>query len=239
MRSDGVLTDMYDYSPTLYACSVAPLEDRMLFHTAYEAMPKARRQKTDQFYFPKDKRLSVGAELLLRYVLIASGISDLPETFEYGEQGKPFLPDHSLWFNLSHSGDWVLCAVAGCEVGCDIEKVAPVDLRVAKRFFFHSEYERIMEEPIKEKQTELFFRYWTLKESFMKATGLGMKLPLHDFEIVMGEEVSVLQSVDDRLYHFSEYLEIPGYCCSICTVGEKPESGIRIVDIQSVLKRLT
>ena len=88
-------------------------------------------------------------------------------------------------FNLSHSGNYVLCAFSDRpreEVGCDIEVVKTYLPRIAKRFFTDAEYQRL-EEADKGEQSDLFFRHWVLKESFMKATRLGTRLDTRSFEI--------------------------------------------------------
>ncbi|MBO6268186.1 MAG: 4-phosphopantetheinyl transferase family protein, partial [Clostridium sp.] len=68
----------------------------------------------------------------------------------------------------------------------------------------------------------LFFRFWTLKESFMKATGLGFRLPLDAFSIIPGPEgVTLRQQVDSRQYYFREYDLQDGYRYALCS-AEKP-----------------
>lgn len=226
---------MRDFSPTLFASCVEPLADPVLFRTAYDAVPSYRREKTDRFRFLKDKRRALGAELLLRHAAREAGAADFPADLRLGEQGKPYLPGHEFHFNLSHSGDWVICAAAHCEVGCDVEQIASADFRVAKRFFTRSEYEQITAQETEETRNLMFYRYWTLKESFQKVTGLGMKLPMKAFEIQTIGEISVCQSVDDRQYFFSEYRELSGYCCALCTAGERPDPVLRTVDMKALL----
>ncbi len=219
--------------PVLYAACVTELSDESLYAAACERVSEARREKAERLRFEKDKRLSVGAELLLRYALRPVGVEEL--SFAYGEYEKPCLQGRSIHFNLSHSGEWVLCAVGGCELGCDIEQLAPVNLKIAKRFFAPDEYEDIAAAPTPEEQRERFFRYWTLKESFMKATGLGLRLPMNEFSIRRGEKIAVRQSVDERDYVFREYSDIDGYCCALCTAGQEPEPTLRIVDVTRLL----
>ena len=223
------------FSPRIFAACVSPLEDSVLYKAAYALASPARRQKADRFLMEKDRRLCLGAELLLRRAVHSVGAGDFFGDFRYGEYGKPCFGESTLRFNLSHSEEWVVCAVANCEVGCDVELIAPVDPKLAERFFSGDEYRDILSQPAPEAETEMFFRYWTLKESFMKATGLGMKLSLRSFEIVLGEEISVRQSVDGRQYFFREYGDIPGYRCAACAVGERPDDILNIVDLGTIL----
>lgn len=219
----------------LYAADVSVFADPQLYAEAYAAASPARREKIDRYHFAKDRYLSLGAETLLHYALRLAGIRELPVTFDYGPQGKPYLKDGCVYFNISHSGNWVICAVSACEVGCDVEKIVPIDLKIAERFFFHEEYDDIAAQTTQETQNEMFYRYWTLKESFMKATGLGMKLPLDSFRIVLGSEISVEQSVDGRNYRFIEYDVIPGCKCALCTAGDGRAAALHMTDLRQIL----
>ena len=198
-----------------YCSDVSFLDDPQVYDRAYESMPEYRRKKVDAFKFPKDKKLSMGVELLLR-----KAMSDLGEDMgdmSISKDGKPFLVGSKIQFNLSHSGTMAMCSVSDKEVGCDVELVEPIDLRIAEKFFFDSEYDTIASLE-GDSRYEMFYRFWTLKESFMKITGLGMRLPLNSFRITLGDEIKVDQSVDDRQYHFREFFLDDGYryaCCSL------------------------
>ena len=184
-----------------------------------------RRNKAMSYRFMKDRCLSLGAELLLRDALCDFGIDRTePLEFEYRKNGKPYLRGHDdIFFNLSHSGDYVMCAVSGSEAGCDVQKMDKGDMKLAERFFTEREYHAIADLSTEEKRRDMFYRYWTLKESFMKVTGLGMQLALDAFEILIdddaapGERIALTQHVDDRTYSFTEYDCIPGYKAAVCT----------------------
>lgn len=83
-----------------------------------------------------------------------------------GEKGKPFYCGvENVFFNISHSGDYVVCAVSDREIGIDIEKRAKARMEVAGRFFHGEEVAQLkmLEE---DKQDQLFFNSWSVKESF-------------------------------------------------------------------------
>ena len=81
----------------------------------------------------------------------------------------------------------VLCAISDREVGADIEYIDPtIDLNIAKHYFYNSEYENIMNA---KNRPDEFFKYWVLKESYMKYTGLGMNLQLDSFEIMIEDTI--------------------------------------------------
>lgn len=220
----------------LYAASVVPLKDQELFRLAYSNASAGRREKTDRYRFERDKCLSLGAEMLLQYGLREANTETTAICGKSDPLGKPKLSNTNLHYNISHSGDWAICAVSDIEVGCDIEKIGSADLNVAKRFFCPEEYAHIAEQASPTEQRLLFYRYWTLKESFIKATGLGLTMPLDSFQILLGERIFVKHSPDQHSYSFAEFGDIPGYCCAICGIGDIPKVQLKIIDLHSLSK---
>lgn len=220
---------------TLYAASVSLLEDVDLYRLAYNNASPERRQKVDSYRFDKDRRLCLGAEMLLQYGLRQANVEYDQVRIKAGPYGKPSFENIPLYYNISHSGDWVMCAISDNEIGCDIEKIQSADLHIAERFFCPEEYHHIAEQKSELERNLLFYRYWTLKESFMKATGLGMKLPFNDFRIELGESIRVAQAVDKRKYSFAEFGDVSGYCCAACSIGEPPEAELKVINLHAYL----
>ena len=220
-------------STKVYFRDISSLTDEELFKSMLDEVSDTRRKKVMSYRFMKDRCLSLGAELLLRDALCDFGIGRTePLVFEYRKNEKPYLRGRdNIFFNLSHSGDYVMCTVSGSEIGCDIQKIDKADIKLAERFFTEREYHAIADLPTEEERKDMFYRYWTLKESFMKVTGLGMQLALDAFEILIGNPDSMLkpaadtsdtcitltQSVDDRTYSFTEYDSILGYKAAVYT----------------------
>lgn len=225
----------YDFQPVLFVSPVSALEDNKLFDKAYSVVGEERKAKTDRYRFGKDKRLSLGAGVLLKYALSYLGFSQKTDEIIYGENEKPYFKNNGIYFNLSHSGDYAVCAVSPCEIGCDIELIKPVKLNVAEKFFTNNEFKHILSLNTDEEKSDLFYRYWTLKESFMKATGLGMRLSLNSFEILLGDEISVKQSVDGGKYSFKEFDEISGYKCAVCISEYTDDIPLIITDVKDIL----
>ena len=218
----------------LYAANVACLRDPGLYAAAYEAAPLWRREKADRCRMQRDKCLSLGAGLLLGEALRNAGY-EAPSAVTYGENGKPFLADIPLSFSLSHSGEWVVCALADREVGCDVERVRPVRTAVAGRYFRPEEAATIAAAPTPDERYDRFFRYWTLKESFVKALGSGLRLPLSAFTIILGDPPTVAQSVDPREFCLFEVTGIPGCRCALCAEAPADPPLLRIVEIPAIL----
>ena len=105
--------------------------------------------------------------------------------FEKGEKDKPEIcnPPLPLRFNISHTKNLIICAVMlNDDIGCDVENTTRNNdvLAIADRFFSPSESAELFSLPL-EQQRSRFFDYWTLKESYIKAWGLGLAIPLKDF----------------------------------------------------------
>lgn len=201
----------------LYLASVAPLRDEALFRTALSRVGTARAETVARLRPADRKRLSLGAGLLLRHALRERGLDPDAVRVEPGAHGKPYLPDvPNVCFNLSHSGEYALCAVSDHPVGCDVEKLAAPELRVAERFFAPEELALLRAEHDAAAQARLFYRLWTLKESFLKATGLGLSLPLDCFSVDPAT-MTVRQTVDGLSYRFREYTALADCCIAVCT----------------------
>ena len=204
-------------STKLYWASVSPLCDQARFDRLAASVWPARQEKLQKLRFDGARRLSLGVALLLQKALLDAGLWS--DALVEGTHGKLFFADlPDFHFSFSHSGERVLCAVSDADIGCDLERLHSFDLHVAERFFHPTEAAYLVSLP-EEQRTEAFFRLWTGKESFMKATGLGFALPMKDFAIVPdGDRATVAQSYDDRDYCL-RYVALDDYICALCTVG--------------------
>ncbi len=116
--------------------------------------------------------------------LLAEVVKQAPEqiTIYKTKQGKPYLPDYpEVTFNLSHSAEQLLIAVAqNCRVGVDIEVCKPrANLTgLVNKCFAEAEMSYWNQLPDNEKK-QAFYRFWTRKEAFVKATGHGIVLGLN------------------------------------------------------------
>lgn len=208
------------------------LADEGLYQRVLGMAPQERRARAERFMFRKDRQLSLAAWLLLDTMLRRAGLSEY--SLEYGPQGKPRLAQAAagLHFNLSHSEQRVMCAVSDSELGCDVERVRDIDLGIARRFFYAGEHEYILSAPDAAERRERFYRLWTLKESYMKATGLGMSLPLDEFEItISGESISLRRAGETRNWHFCEYSPEPGYRYALCSTASA-QAGLELLSLR-------
>lgn len=94
---------------------------------------------------------------------------------EYGKNGKPYLRDLPFFFNLSHSGEYVFCALSDREVGADIQLCNSADYgRLAGRFFSEEEQRKLESCVVENERRHLFYRLWTRKEAYGKLMGVGL-----------------------------------------------------------------
>lgn len=147
--------------------------------------------RANRFYFPEHRLRFTAGRGILRSILGGYlGVEPGQVKFDYESRGKPILGDRfaesGLLFNLSHSQNLALCAVNYTrQIGIDLEYLRPTsDLEsLAKRFFLPREYELLRSLPDEQKQ-KIFFRYWTCKEAYLKATGDGIA-KLEEIEIAL------------------------------------------------------
>lgn len=139
-----------------------------------------------------------------------------------GEKGKPFIVGvENVFFNISHSGDYVVCAVSDREIGIDIEKRAKARMEVAGRFFHGEEVAQLkmLEE---DKQDQLFFNYWSVKESFLKYIGTGLTRPLNSFIVSFsGGDVSLFEGGNKLPLYVHACPVDDRYACHVCCEYEE------------------
>lgn len=157
-----------------------------------------RRAQAARFVHQADAYRSVLGEVLTCVTLSRlTGLRKEEFSFTRNPYGKPCLaPYPEVQFNVSHSGDWVALIAGGKdELGVDVEKIVPIDMQIAERFFSPEENKYLAAKPA-DQQLHTFYRLWTLKESYIKAVGMGLSMPLDSFAILPQEQ----QAEDDSSY---------------------------------------
>ncbi len=183
--------------------------------------------RANRFRFAEHRRAFVIARGLLRCLLAQfSGTAAHQVRFSYGPRGKPaFQSDRGLRFNVSHSGDLVLYAFAlDRELGVDIEKHRNMSdlIGVAERFFAPAEVSNLLSLPPAERPAA-FFRCWTRKESFVKAMGDGLYLPLDSFQVSLqpDEPAAIVQvsGCQESRWRLADVTPAEGYSAALVTEG--------------------
>ncbi|MBL6446017.1 4'-phosphopantetheinyl transferase superfamily protein [Fulvivirga sp. 29W222] len=154
--------------------------------------------------------------LLLVEALKAYGIeSNIWNSIKYNEYKRPYLTLNEYDFNISHSGDFVTCAIGkNIRLGIDIEENRKVNLKHFRNIMTLGQWDEInsASAPLK-----VFYKYWTIKESVIKADGRGFYIPLDELEV---EQNSV--QFEDKLWFVKEIEFANGYSASLAT--DQPSS---------------
>jgi 4'-phosphopantetheinyl transferase len=132
-------------------------------------LPEWRRESCLRMKFEQGRLQQLAAGLLLRLALREEGVDLMTADITKNEHGKPMM--EGLYFNISHSGDYIAVAIADYPVGIDVEIKTDPDLKITERFYSEEEQRAVRdaEDPQKE-----FRRLWTRKEAYVKCTGTGI-----------------------------------------------------------------
>ena len=227
-------------STRIYIADISVLKNASVFESYLKKVPEYRQKKAMSFKFEKGKIQSLGVGILLRLACKEAGIEGADERIAYGENGKPFLvgfPD--VHFNLSHSGERVMCVVSPFEVGCDVEIIKGDRGRLAERFFKPEESAWIKHFDSLEAQSEAFYRLWTLKECYMKVTGRGMSLMPDMFALSVdeSEKISLYHDGKRPEYAFREIDLRDGYRYAYCIKnnGKNAPQQVNVIDLSDEL----
>jgi 4'-phosphopantetheinyl transferase len=149
--------------------------------------------------------------------------------FRYGPHGKPYVPASALRFNISHSGALALIALSRVEVGADVELPRPRRSdAIARRFYAPGEIERLFAETDAESRADAFFRLWTCKEAFLKATGEGLSRSTRSYEIAFSPPRLVWATgIPDAAHRYSVHPVEVGDPYRAAVVAEAPEVAVR------------
>jgi 4'-phosphopantetheinyl transferase len=172
--------------------------------------------------------------------MLAGYLSANPDSlvFSYGVSGKPALAGRwsgALDFNVSHSADRVLCAIAtGRAVGVDLEYVRPLSdvVEIAARVLSKGE-QATFEKALPGARDRMFFEFWTRKEAFIKATGDGLSFPVHRIEVALpAGQSSRLLSLSDAgrgkaRWTLHALVTDPAYAAALVVEGEACEIRLR------------
>lgn len=143
---------------------------------------EAYQDKIKRYRRWQDAQLSLlGRILLFRGIEEAGLFYPKDKEMKYTKYNKPYFEDSLVQFNISHSGEIVVCALSDeSEIGIDIEIATEIEIDDFKFQMTKKEWERVT---MSSNKKNAFFDYWTQKEAVIKAHGQGLSIPLKSFEI--------------------------------------------------------
>jgi 4'-phosphopantetheinyl transferase len=208
-----------------------------------ELLSDEERAQMARFHFERDRlRYGVTRALvrttLSRYTPVPAG----QWRFTTNEYGRPSISERhghdacALHFNVSHTRSLIALAVSReAAVGVDVENVTSraARIEIAGRFFSRDEAAELGSlEP--DRQQHRFFEYWTLKESYIKARGMGLSIPLNKFTFSYPSDSTVVLNTDADLdgaphrWMFWQLQPSPDYLLALC-VEQRPDAVPRLV----------
>ena len=188
-----------------------------LLHTMQE-LPLSIQEDILKYKNVQDHALSIGGKLLLQQLMEDEGYErDILKGLCYEPPVKPYFSAGPN-FNISHSGDLVICVVSkGSSVGVDVEQVRVTDINAYRDNFTVAEWTTINYSADKE---SAFYRMWVRKEALVKAIGEGMQMPLNTVDVCNDKIV-----IDGTPYYLYDIFVGDGYKGCVCS------SGVEEVDV--------
>ncbi|PGM93991.1 4'-phosphopantetheinyl transferase family protein [Bacillus cereus] len=211
-----------------------------LFNQFSNLISNEKRERMKRLLILCDINRTLIGDLLIRSLVCQKyKISNEEIRFIYNEYGKPFVENFSdFHFNISHSGEWVVCGTANSNVGIDIEKVSEIEaLKLANEFFSDEEFYDISSMNSDE-QINYFYDIWTLKESYIKTIGKGLYIPLNSFSIKKESRTLISYKNIPKDFYFRQYSIEPNYKISACATREEFPQDIVIKDIYTICQNI-
>lgn len=178
------------------------------------------QRKILRYRFWQDRQRSLFGHLLARYTIMQSySLKNDAIAIAENVYGKPYVVGHEeIHYNVSHSGNWVVCAVNTSAIGIDVQEMKEIKLTIAERFFSEEE-NAYLASLTREEQKQEFCTIWSLKEAYVKAIGMGLFQPLNEFSIIKKAENFQLKVKEAMEYNFffRQYDVGEKYRLSVCT----------------------
>lgn len=198
---------------------IADVTDLNIDENVLKSFPDIRVKKIEKLPNISDKKLSYGAGLLIdKYVL--NGDKD---AYFVHSDGKPYTTN-GLFFNVSHSGNYVVLAVSDKEIGCDIQKCDEKNFQRVAKFVFHKNEIELLNST--DDKLTTFFDIWTKKEAYLKLLGTGFQRKATDIDFSQD-----IYRENDKTYFFANW-KIDDYFISACYEESNEEIEYSIVALK-------
>jgi 4'-phosphopantetheinyl transferase len=202
----------------IYTTDIESYQKVQALSVLLQKLPLELHARALRYQLETDAYAFVLGRLLLKAGLESLGKGHLFDTIQISKNGKPYI--EGLSFSISHTENRVVCAISeNGEIGLDIEKIKPIDLQNFVAFFTETEMQTIKaaSDPM-----DVFYRYWTRKESIIKALGTNLAY-LHKIEI--DPSLDVFEENEKRWYLRDLDFGV-GYKAALCGESEFIEADI-------------
>jgi len=207
----------------LYCTRVSNFNYDLYYQKLLKSLPDTLQYKNKQIKNKHSKIANLLGKALLKRALVDKNKLELIEDIRKTPSGKPLLND-TVWFNISHSADYVLCAIAlNFEIGVDVELYKDFDFSKFKKIMTCRQWGDIL---VSKNQIQCFFDLWTMKESISKATGEGLNASFLKMEV--GEGIDETMVYKDTCWYLHRVVLDNNY--SVCIAAER-KSSIDIINV--------
>src|ERR1700739_1626702 len=222
------------------------ITDERLLADYRALLNQGEKEQQARFYFAKDRLRYLCTRALVRMVLSRYASIDprkwIFSTNAYGcpENANEQVKEERLSFNISHTHSLIVLGVTRHRaLGVDVEnwRARDVSIDIADRFFAPAEVKALYGVPPHQQQYR-FFEYWTFKESYIKARGMGLSLPLDKFSFHYAHARAVEIAIDPELaddaarWQFWQFQPRPEYLVAIC--AERVDRPTKLIVRQAV-----
>lgn len=233
-----------DQNIDIWLCYYNEIADVQLLSNLRELLTSEELHEQTRFHFADDRKCylvtrAMVRTVLSRYASIAAG----DWTFANNEYGRPEITNGhheaaGLCFNITHARGLIALAISRHRaLGIDVENLVerPASVIIAEQLFSPVEAAELAAAP-QELRHHRFFEYWTFKESYIKARGMGLSLPLDQFSFHFPHERAVRIAIDPQLgddanrWSFWQFQPAPAYLLALCaqrTGGDAPTITVR------------
>jgi 4'-phosphopantetheinyl transferase len=192
------------------------IDGQIICSDLFSILTDSEREHILRYRTAEDQHNSLIGIILTRYILQTK--SDYFGPIKHHPNGKPYI-DHLSGgdISISHSNRWIACTFnPSGKVGVDIEEIRDVDFTIAMEFLSSKEADYFRAFTSKKEKLITLFKFWTLKESFIKASGTGMlNVSLSSIEFdLSGDPVLKSQAKSSEQYAFYQEL-YQSYCLSL------------------------
>ena len=208
----------YAYSDILKECIPANLTAQLSLSV---------KSKLAGFKRDEDKLLLLASMALLSKILLENGHNNYKLCdLQYSDTGRPFFPDSPFDFNISHTENCAVVAFSeNCRVGIDIETIKDVDFSDFENIFSENVWDKISSS---DNKIRMFYYYWTLLESAVKADGRGLSLIPSKTIVIVNDQIII-----DGKEWFSHHKDFD-LTMSCCVTSNNQNEVIELLEVQSI-----